>query len=305
MDLSGYSTYGPTMEWLNYHHLLYFWTVAKEGGVTRASRKLRLSHSTVSGQIHQLEAALGVQLFRRVGRGLELTDRGRTVFGYADEIFSLGNELMDAVNDRQVGRPLRLVVGVAEVLPKTMVSRMLAPIHALPEPVWLVCHEDKPEHLMEELTTHALDVVLTDAPVGPAASSGLQNHLLEESGLSFMGVPELVATAGADFPRSLGEVPLLLPTANTTLRQQLDHWLADRELRPRVAAEIEDSALLKAFGAEGMGIFAVPSLIADTVARRYGVVEAGRTDEVRARFYAVAVARRMRHPAVAAICEGV
>jgi LysR family transcriptional activator of nhaA len=292
------------MEWLNYHHLLYFWTVAKEGGVTRASRKLRLSHSTVSGQIHQLEEALGVQLFRRVGRGLELTDRGRTVLGYADEIFSLGNELIDAVNDRQVGRPLRLVVGVADVLPKTIVCRMLAPVHALPEPVWLVCHEDKPEHLMDELVTHELDVVLSDAPAGPAVGRGLQNHLLGQSGLSFMGSPELAAVAGSDFPRSLGQVPLLLPTANTTLRQQLDHWLADRGLRPRVAAEIEDSALMEAFGAQGMGIFPVPTLISEVVMKRYDVAEAGRTDEVQARFYALAVARRMRHPAVAAICEG-
>lgn len=292
------------MEWLNYHHLLYFWTVAKEGGVTRASHKLRLSHSTVSGQIHQLEKALGVQLFRRVGRGLQITDRGRTVLGYADEIFSLGNELIDAVNDRQVGRPLRLVVGVADVLPKAIVCRMLAPIHALSEPVWLVCHEDKPEHLMDELVTHELDVVLSDAPAGPAAGRGLQNHLLGESGLSFMGTPELAEVAGADFPRSLGEVPLLLPTANTMLRQQLDHWLADRGLRPRVIAEIEDSGQMKAFGAQGMGVFPVPSLIGDVVVKRYGVTEAGRTDEVQARFYAVAVARRMRHPAVAAICEG-
>ena len=292
------------MEWLNYHHLLYFWTVAKEGGVTRASRKIGLSHSTVSGQIHQLEEAMGFQLFRRVGRGLELTDRGRTVLGYADEIFSLGNELIDAVNDRQVGRPLRLVVGVADVLPKAIVCQMLAPIHTLSEPVWLVLHEDKPEHLMDELVTHELDVVLSDAPAGPAAGRGLQNHLLGESGLSFMGIPRLAEVAGADFPRSLSEVPLLLPTANTTLRQQLDHWLADRGLRPRVAAEIEDSALMKAFGAQGMGIFPVPTLIGDTVKERYCVTEAGRTDEVRARFYAVEVTRRMRHPAVAAICEG-
>ncbi len=292
------------MEWLNYHHLLYFWTVAKEGSVTGASKKLRLSHSTVSGQVHQLEEALGVQLFRRVGRGLELTDRGRTVQGYADEIFSLGNELIDAVNDRQVGRPLRLVVGVADVLPKAIVCRMLAPIQDLPEPVWLVCHGDKPEHLMDDLVTHELDVVLSDAPAGPGAGRGLQNHLVGESGLSFMGTPELAEVAGSDFPHSLDAAPLLLPTANTTLRQQLDHWLADRGLRPRIAAEVEDSGQMKAFGAQGVGVFPVPTLIRDEVATRYGVIEAGRTDEVRARFYAVAAVRRMRHPAVAAICEG-
>jgi LysR family transcriptional activator of nhaA len=292
-----------SMEWLNYHHLLYFWVVAREGSIVRASEQLRLAQPTISGQIRALEASFGEKLFTRVGRNLALTDMGRVVFRYADEIFTLGRELVDTVQDRPTDRPLRVMVGVTDAVPKRVAYRLLEPIQSLSKPVHLVCHEGKLEALLTELAMYNLDVVLSDVPLSPMMKVRAFNHLLGECGISFCGTPPLAAEYGRGFPRSLEAAPLLLPTENTTLRRSLDHWFAAEGLRPRVVGEFEDSALLKVFGQQGVGIFAIPSIIELEIQRQYGVVLLGRVETIRERFYAITLNRKLRHPAFVAMSE--
>lgn len=292
------------MEWLNYHHLLYFWLLAREGSLARAAAKLRLAQSTVSGQVHALEDALGEQLLARSGRRLVLTELGRVVFRYADEIFALGGELQDVLKGRPAGRPLTLTVGLADVVPKLVAARLLEPALRLAEPVHLVCREDKPDRLVAELAVHGLDVVLSDAPLDPSLRVKAFNHLLGECGVDFFGTAELARAYRRGFPGSLHGAPVLLPTQNTTLRRSLEQWFSERGLRPRVVAEFEDRALLKVFGQNGLGLFPVPTIIAAEVARQYQVRRVGTLEEVRERFYAISVERRLKHPAVVAISEG-
>jgi LysR family transcriptional activator of nhaA len=291
------------MEWLNYHHLLYFWVVAREGSLARAGAQLRLAPSTISGQVRSLERALGEQLFTKSGRRLVLTEIGRTVYRYADEIFSLGRDLQDTLKGRASGRPLTLNVGVADVVPKLVARRLLEPALKLPAPVRLISREDKPDRLLAELAMHALDIVLVDAPAVPSIRIRAFNHLLGESGIMLFATPKLAATYRRNFPHSLTRAPLLLPTENTTLRRSLDQWLAARDIIPRVVGEFEDSALLTVFGQTGTGIFPVHSFIADEVKRQYGVQLVGRLEGVRERFYAISVERKLKHPAAIAISE--
>ncbi len=289
------------MEWLNYHHLLYFWLTAKTGGVTEASEELHLSQSTVSAQIRALERALDEKLFRRHGRRLVPTDVGRIVFRYADEIFALGRELVDAVKDRPTGRPLRLNVGVADVLPKLVAHRLLAPALALDTPVRLVCTEAKPPQLLAELAVHHLDVVLSDGPADPGTAAKVFNHLLGECEVVLVAARTLAARHRRGFPRSLDGAPLLVPGTGTSLRRALEQWLERQQCRPRIVGEFEDSALMQAFGREGVGIFPIPRVVEREVCRQYGVRVVGRLPEVRERFYAISAERRLKHPAVVAI----
>ncbi len=291
------------MEWLNYHHLLYFRTVVREGGVAAAARKLRLAHPTVSGQIHALEDALGVKLFARSGRRLVLTDDGRLVYRYAEEIFSLGGELLDAIRGRPTGRPLRLDVGIADVLPKLVVHELLQPVRHLEQPVRLVCREDKPDRLLAALSLHELDVILADTPVPPGSTVRVYSHVLGACGVTFLATPALAAARGPDFPACLDGAPVLLPTDNTHLRRALEPWFQRVGVHPQVVAEFEDAALMKVFGADGMGVFPVATIIADVVMRQDGLVEVGRPEGVVERFYALTAERRLKHPAVVAICE--
>lgn len=291
------------MEWLNYHHLLYFWMVAREGTVARAGERLSLAQPTISGQLRALENALGEKLFVRSGRHLVLTEVGRLVYQYADEIFSVGRELMETLKGRPAGRPAKLTVGIADVLPKLIAYRLLAPALALKEPVRLICREDKPERLFAELAVHALDVVLSDAPVSPTVKVRAFSHLLGECGMSFLGTPPLAARYRKGFPRSLGGAPMILPTENTALRRSLDEWFEAEKIHPNVKGEFEDSALLKVFGQAGWGLFPAPSAIEREVRRQHNVVVVGRVDAVRARFYVISVERRLKHPAVVAISE--
>lgn len=289
------------MDWLNYHHLLYFWLTAKTGSVTQASEELRLSQSTVSAQIRALELALDEKLFRRHGRRLVPTETGRIVFQYADEIFALGREMVDTVKDRPTGRPLRLNVGVADVLPKLVAHRLLAPALALDVPVRLVCTENKPTELLAELALHRLDVVLSDVPADPSIALKVFTHVLGECDVVLVATPALAAKHRRDFPRSLDGAPLLLPILGSAMRRGLDQWLEDRGLRPRVVGEFEDAALMQAFGREGVGLVPIPSVVERAVARQYGMRVVGRLPDVRERFYAISAERRLKHPAVVAI----
>ena len=291
------------MDWVNYHHLRYFWVVAREGGLVPAGKVLRLSHPTLSAQIHTLEDQLGEKLFAKVGRKLALTEMGRVVFRYADEIFSLGSEMLDAVKGRSTGQPLRLDVGIADVVPKLVVRRLLQPALALPEPVRLVCYEESYEKLLADLALHSLDIVISDAPVPAGSSVRAYNHLLGETGVTFFGVKSLVDVYKRGFPSSLDGAPMLLPLENLILRRSLNQWFDRHEVKPRVVAEFEDSALLKVFGADGVGLFVAPTVVEREVMAQYGVQLLGRTDEVRERFYAISVERRLKNPAVLAISD--
>ena len=291
------------MEWLNYHHLLYFWTVAREGSLVAAGRVLRLSHPTLSAQIHALEDHLGEKLFVRVGRRLVLTEMGRVVYRYAEDIFSLGREMVDTVKGRSGGRPLRLDVGIVDVVPKLVVRRLMQPALTLPEPVRLVCYEDGYQRLLADLALHTLDIVISDAPVPPGSNVRAFNHLLGETGVSFFGTKSLARTYRPGFPNSLNGAPLLLPLEDLTLGRSLHQWFLRHDLKPRVVAEFEDSALLKVFGADGLGIFPAPTVIETDVSRQYGVQVLGRVPEVRERFYAISIERKLKNPAVVAISE--
>ncbi len=291
------------MEWLNYHHLLYFWTVARTGGVSAASKELRLAQPTVSGQLRVLEDQLGEKLFHRAGRRMELTEVGRVVYRYADEIFSLGRELLDTVRGRPTGRPPVLHIGVADVVPKLITYRLIEPALRLPAPVRLVCREGKADRLLAELATHELDVVLTDAPLSPSLRIKAFNHLLGECGLSIVATRALAVRYRRGFPRSLDGSPWLLPTDNTAQRRALDQWFQAQQVRPHVVSEFEDSALLKVFGERGAGLFPIPSAIESEVRRQHHVVVVGRVPQITERFYAISAERRVTHPAVLAIAN--
>jgi LysR family transcriptional activator of nhaA len=289
------------VEWLNYHHLLYFWTVAREGSIARASLALRLAQPTISAQIRTLEEQLGEKLFERRGRGLALTETGRVAFRYADEIFSLGRELLDVVKGRSPGRPVRFSVGVSDVVPKLVAHRLLEPALRLAEPVRLVCHEDHLDALLARLALHELDLVISDAPIGPHVKVRGFSHALGECGVQVFGAPALAAARRRGFPGSLEGAPMLLPTEGSVLRRSLDAWFEQRGLRPLVVGEFEDSALLKTFASEGAGLFVGPAAIEREIRAQYGVKSVGSLDGVVERFYAISAERRLKHPAVVAI----
>jgi LysR family transcriptional activator of nhaA len=275
--------------------------VAREGGLAPAAARLRLAHQTVSGQIHALEHALGEKLFERQGRRLALTEIGRVAYRYADEIFALGTELQETLRGRPSGRPLRLVVGVADVVPKLIARALLLPAQRLVDPIRLVCREDKPERLYAALALHELDVVLSDAPVAPSAVVRVFSHLLGECAVALFAGAASARRLRRGFPRALDGAPFVLPTENTSLRRALEHWFEQHGIRPQVTAEFEDSALLKAFAQEGEVVFAAPEPIATEVERQYRVRRIATLPELRERFYAITVERRLRHPGVVAI----
>jgi LysR family transcriptional activator of nhaA len=289
------------MEWLNYHHLLYFWTVARTGSVTAAAGELRLAQPTISGLLRALEDSLGEKLFVRVGRNLALTEFGQTVYRYADEIFAVGRELLDVVQGRPTVRHTRLTVGVADVVPKLVAYRLLAPALKLDPPVAISCREGKTEPLIADLSIHALDLVVSDAPIPPTVSVRAYNHLLGECGITFFATKKMTDNFKGRFPACLDRAPMLLPTANTRLRRDLEQWFSKVGIRPQLVSEFEDSALLKVFGEAGAGVFAAPSAIEREVTRQYGVRKVGKTEEVRERFYAISVERQLKHPAIVEI----
>lgn len=289
---------------LNFKHLRYFWTVGKSGGVIKASEQLHVTPQTVSGQIQLLESSLGVTLFDRSGRTLALTDAGRLVFGYAEEIFSLGSELQEAVDLlEQGGRLPDFRVGVADAVPKAIAYRLLQPALELPEKVRLACREWKLDSLMSELAVHRLDLVIADAPIPPSVSVRAFSHRLGESGMSFFARSDLAATLGGAFPRMLDAAPILLPGEDAAIRIRLEGWFMQLAIRPQVRGDFDDSALMRAFGEAGAGVFVGPTVLEADFLAKEGMVLLGRTREVLEEFYAISVERRIRHPCVVAIVE--
>ena len=287
------------MAFLNYHHLRYFWEVARQGGVKPAADKLRISQSTISAQVQALETELGEPLFTRSGRGLTLTEAGQRVFSYADEIFRMGEELLEGMKQQPTTRPMRLQIGIADSLPKLLAYRIVKPVFQLPYRVQPVCREGKSPDLLAQLSAFRLDIVLSDEP----APSSLQafNHLLGECGISFCATPALAASLKRSFPGSLNDAPALLPAANNAIRRSLEKWFHAQRIRPRVVAEFEDAALTNMAAVDGLGFVAMPALVAPEAVTRYGFQVIGQADECRGQFYAISAERKLAHPAVVAI----
>jgi LysR family transcriptional regulator, transcriptional activator of nhaA len=289
------------MEWLNYHHLLYFWSVAKHGTMTKACEELRLAQPTISGQIGQLENTLGEKLFIRTGRRLALTEMGHLVFKYAEDIFSTGQELMNTVKGQVNGHPARLVVGIADAVPKPLATQLLKSALKLYRPTRLICQEDKLLQLLTDLTAHRLDLVIADTPPPSNIKEHAFSHPLGESGITLFATAKLTAQYRREFPQSLHSAPLLLPTPNAVLRRLLDQWLINHGLQPNIVGEFDDSATLKAFGQDGYGIFPGASVIEKEICRQYRVQVLGRLEALKQHFYAITVERRLKHPAVLAL----
>ena len=291
------------MRHLNYSHLHYFWTVAREGSIARASESLHLTPQTISGQLKLLDEAVGQALFNRVGRRLVLSDMGKVVFEYADEIFAIGAELASVVRGNHASGPKSLAVGIVNSMPKLIAERIIAPAITAEEPIRVRCHEASLEQLLSELAVHKLDLVLSDQPVPDGLNLKAYNHRLGTSGLSFFVQRRQARRYRGRFPYSLSEAPMLLPSPNSALRRRLDDWFENHELSPRIVGEFDDSALLKAFGEAGAGVFAGPSVIEEEICRMYRTSVIGQTDEIRERFYAISPERRLKHTAVVLITD--
>jgi LysR family transcriptional regulator, transcriptional activator of nhaA len=291
------------MEWLNYHHLRYFWTVAKEGGLRQAAEKLHVSPPSISAQIRELEESLGEKLFQRSGRGNKLTDAGQIVLRYAEEIFTLGQELLSAVKRRPTARTMRLYVGVCDSLPKLVTYVILKPVFIRADTVHVICREGKMEDLLAQLAAHRLDIVLSDEPATSSANLRAFNHLLGESGVTICAAPGLAAVLRRRFPQSLDKAPALLPLENSALRRALEQWFRTLGVEPRVVAEFEDAALMKVMAAHEQGFLPVPTVVASEAVERYGLKVVGATDECRGQFYAITAERKITHPLVSLVTE--
>ncbi|MFO1476564.1 MAG: transcriptional activator NhaR [Verrucomicrobiota bacterium] len=291
------------MDWLNYHHLRYFWTVAKEGSLARAAAVLHVSQPSISEQIRELEEALGEKLFRREGRGNKLTDTGQVVFRYAEEIFTLGGEMVNVVKQRPGVRTLRFYVGVVDSFPKLVTNDILAPVFGMPQPVHVICREGKMEDLLAQLAAHRLDLVLSDEPPSSSTRFRTFTHPLGETGTTLCAEAKLAAKLRRGFPQSLHGAPALLPSENTTLRRMLEQWFREQRIQPRVVAEFEDLALMKVMAAEGRGFIAVPTVAARDAVHHYHFHTIGEAAQCRLRLHAITAERRIAHPAAALVMQ--
>ncbi|MDJ0956837.1 MAG: transcriptional activator NhaR [Arenicellales bacterium] len=286
---------------LNLKHLRYFWVVASRGSITSASEVLHLTPQTISGQLRVLEESIGAKVFEKSGRNLVLTDTGRTVFSYADEIFRLTGELQDLLEGRPANRGLVLDVGISNIVPKLLAYRVLEPVMHMEEKVRLICHEAPLVDLLADLSVHKLDLVLADSPVSPVFNVKAYNHVLGESGTSFFVSGRNAARYSKGFPGSLDGAPMLMPTSGSSFRRTLDQWLEREGIQPLIVAEFEDRALMKAFGEAGAGVFTSPTAVEEDVKAKYSVHVIARVEDLHERFYAISTERRIKHPAVATI----
>jgi LysR family transcriptional regulator, transcriptional activator of nhaA len=286
------------LQWLNYHHLRYFFVTAREGSIAAASRVLHTSQPAISTQLRQLERTLGERLFRRQGRGLALTDLGRLAFEHAEQIFRLGQELLDAVRDRPTGRPLRMQVGLVDAVPKDLASRLLQPLLVDPDRVQLVVHEDRPDRLLADLALFQLDLVIADGDLAAGSKVKAFHHPLGESAIGVFAAPARGRSLQRDFPASLHGQPFVLPLETSEVRRQFSAWLRTAGLRVDVVAEVEDDALARPLVAAGLGLMLAPVVLAADLQRTRGLRLLGELPDVRARYVAITVERRVRHPAV-------
>jgi LysR family transcriptional activator of nhaA len=291
------------MEWLNYHHLYYFWTVARSGSITAASRKLRLAQPTVSTQIRALEHALDVQLFHRRGGRMVLTETGKHVFRYADQIFELGQELQHSLSGHKERHGTRLVVGICDALPKLVAHHLLEPALLSDPTLRVTCYEDRHERLLAQLALCELDVVLSDVPIESHANVRGFSHLLFECGVTLLAPRTMAARLRENFPASLDGCDVLLPIEQTSLRSELERWFEVQDVRPHVRGEIQDSALISVLSQTGEGFFAVPSVIEDELVKQLDLGVVSRLDDLRERFYALTLDQQLTHPGVVAITE--
>ncbi|MFM8466889.1 MAG: transcriptional activator NhaR [Oxalobacteraceae bacterium] len=286
---------------LNFRHLHYFWIVAKEGSVTRAAERLGLAVQTVSAQLASLEQSVGKSLFRPQGRRLVLTEAGQVALRYADQIFLLGEQLLEALADVDLDKTLRLTVGISDSLPKLIASKLLESALTLPQPVRLICFEEQFDTLLGKLSVHKIDVMLTDRPVPPGSALRVFSHLLGEFEIGWFGLPVLADRYREGFPASLQGAPLLLPTRNNALRGRIDQWLNSHDLTPNIFGEFDDNALLNTFGQQGRGLFPAPTALAADVRQQLGAVPVGPIPQVREQIYALSNERKIQHPGIAAI----
>lgn len=291
------------MEWLNYHHLFYFWMTVKAGTMTEAAEMLHLARPTVAAQIRELEKSFSRKLFRKRGRGLVLTEFGRQVHQYADEIFSIGHELREFVKTGHSGNRKRFVVGLPDVVPKHIAFELLKPAMQMEDRPRMICYEGKLPQLLADLALHKLDLIISDAPAAPTMEFKVYTHKLGECGLSMLAVPPLAKKIRKGFPHSMTDAPCLLPTEHTAVRRSLDIWLDEHEIFPEIIAEFEDSALLKVFGQHGEGIFPIPTAIEGKIKKQYGVHLVGRIPDVLDKFYAISAEKRVHHPATSVIVK--
>lgn len=288
---------------LNFKHLRYFWMVAKTGSIARAAEQLHLTPQSISGQLSEFERSLGVDLFRRVGRNLEPTDAGRSILSYAEEIFTIGDELLDVLRDQKAKKPLPFRVGIADSVSKSVAYRLVEPALKLDEPVRLICREGRLASLLAELSIHRLDMIIADRPMPTNLNVRGYSHLLGESGLTVFGARRLAKELSGSFPAVLDKAPFLLPGEDVAIRPKLIQWLEANDLRPHIVGEFDDSALMKSFGQGGAGLFVAPTAIADHVREQYKVTEIGRIDSVVEHLYAITTERRITHPAIVAISK--
>lgn len=292
------------MSELNYKHLRYFWVVAKEGGVSRAADKLGVAAQTISGQLALLERSLGVALLAPAGRGLTLTEAGRTALSYADRIFSLGEQMVEALETKAGGEALRFTVGILDALPKLAAHRLLQPVIGVGKAVRLLCYEGELDELMSDLALHRLDVVLSDRPVASSGSLRVFSRALGEYAVSLYGEPALAGQYAPDFPASLAGAPLMLPTRTNALRGRLDHWFEANDLRPTIVGEFEDAALMDTFGRHGLGLFPALTMLGPEIEAQFGALPVGELDGVREQVFVISGERRIRHPGLEAILRG-
>lgn len=292
-------------EWLNYHHLRYFHAIASEGSITRASEKLRTSQPSICTQVKQLEQALGSPLYKRSGRSITLTDFGQTVYDYAEEIFTLGRELLNTAHRAPGPRSLRLSIGLMDSFPKLLSLEVLRPALESNPPVLITCREGKMEDLLGQLVSHRLDALLTDEAPPSSTQTRTFSHLIGSGGITFCAAPSLARTLTGRFPKSLHRAPMILPTQNTSLRRELEKWFHSQNIEPRVVAEFEDAALSKIVASDGFGITAVPSMVLSEAIERYGFIPIGKTDECTTHLFLVTVERKIEHPAVSLLAKSI
>ncbi|NNC68018.1 MAG: transcriptional activator NhaR [Gammaproteobacteria bacterium] len=291
------------MRHLNYNHLLYFWTVAREGSITKASELLHITPQTISGQIKLLEETIGEPLFKRQGRGLLLTETGQVVHIYADEIFSIGSELTQRLRSKEPGKPLELNIGIVNSIAKLIAYRIIEPVLNLDDPVRIICLEGDLEKLLSDLAIHKLDLILSDRLMPTGLSVKAYNHILGESTVSFFAQKRMAVSYRKKFPESLNEAPMLMPVSTHTLRRSLDDWFEKIGVTPKIVAEFDDSALLKAFGEAAVGIFPAPTAIKNEVEHMYHSSVIGEVKELKETYYAISPERKIKHPGVMSITE--